>query len=143
MAKSFRKILCPVDFDDNSMVALDFACKLAVENDAKLYVLHAVFAGVDFPLEQYGPVSEELSRTKLDNVASEHLYGRVQYELLVRRGKPAEIIIKVADEVDVDLVVMATHGRTAIAHLLLGSVAEKVVRESPRPVLTLRPSAAA
>jgi universal stress protein A len=141
MAKFFKKILCPVDFDDNSIAALDYACQLAAENEAKLYVLHAVFVGVDFPLEPYGPVSQEPARKKLDEVARDHLHGRVQYEILVRGGKPADIVIKVADELDVDLVVMTTHGRKALTHLLLGSVAEKVVRESTRPVLTLRPSA--
>lgn len=141
MAKFFKKILCPVDFDDNSIAALDYACKLAAENEAKLYVLHSVFVGVDFPLEPYGPVSQEPAKRKLDEIAREHLYGRVQYEVLVRAGKPAEIVIKVANELDADLVVMATHGRAAIQHLFLGSVAEQVIRESTRPVLTLRPSA--
>lgn len=145
MPKFFKKILSPVDFDENSMAALDYACKLAVENEAVLYVLHAIFIPVTspgLPLEQYPPVSEGPARAQLDNAAREHLFGKVRYETLARSGKPADVIIKLAEEIDADLIVMATHGRTGITRLLLGSVAEQVVRESPRPVLTMRPTAA-
>ncbi len=146
MPKFFKKILCPVDFDENSMAALDYTCRLAVDNDAALYVLHAIFIPVTspgLPLEQYPPVSEGPARKQLENVARDHLFGKVRYEILTRSGKPADVIIKLAEEIDADLIVMATHGRTGITRLFLGSVAEQVVRESERPVLTMRPSAAA
>jgi len=146
MAKFFKKILCPVDFDENSMAALDYACRLAAENDAALYVLHAIFIPVtspSLPLEQYPPVTEGPARMQLEKVARDHLHGKVRYEILARSGGPADVVIKAAEDVDADLIVMATHGRTGITRLFLGSVAEKVVRESKRPVLTIRPVKAA
>jgi universal stress protein A len=146
MAKFFKKILCPVDFDENSMAALDYACRLAVENEAVVYVLHAIFVPVTspgLPLEQYPPVSEGPARMELEKVGREHLYGKVRYEILARSGKPADVVMKAADDIDADLIVMSTHGRKGITRLVLGSVAEGVVRESKRPVLTIRPSTTA
>ncbi len=145
MPRFFKKILCPIDFDENSMAALDYACRLAAESEAVLYVLHAIFIPVTspgLPLEQYPPVSEGPARAQLENAARDHLFGKVRYEILARSGKPADVVIKVAEEIDADLIVMATHGRTGITRLFLGSVAEQVVRESKRPVLTIRPTAA-
>ncbi len=63
----------------------------------------------------------------------------VEHETVLRIGNPAEEIIKAEHDYGADLVVMATHGRTGVAHLVLGSVAERVVRESTCPVLTIRP----
>lgn len=142
MAKFFKKILCPIDFDENSTAALDYACRLAAENEAALYVVHAIFVPVTnpgLPLEQYPPVSEGPAKMELEKVAREHLYGKVRYEIVARSGKPADVVMKVADDMDADLIVMSTHGRKGVARLVLGSVAEGVVRESKRPVLTVRP----
>lgn len=128
------------------MAALDYACRLAAENEAVLYVLHAIFVPVTspgLPLEQYPPVSEGPARAKLDKLAREHLYGKVHYEILARGGKPADVVIRFADDIGADLIVMSTHGRQGLTRLVLGSVAEEVVRESNRPVLTVRPGAAA
>jgi universal stress protein A len=141
MAGYFKKILCPVDFEANSIAALKYARDLAKNDDATLYVLHAFFVPVTspgFPLEPRS-VSQEPSRIELENIAQEHLKGRVRYELIVRKGKPAEVINSAAEELNVDLVVLATHGRTGVTRLVLGSVAEQVVRTSKKPVLTLRP----
>jgi len=134
----FKKILCPVAFNDNSIAALDYARALALESGAMLYVMNVVF----LPLETLEPrpaVSEEPSRLALDKLARERFHGKVRYKLLVRIGQPAELISQTAEELDVDLIVMATHGRTGVSHLFLGSVAEHVVRTATRPVLTIRP----
>ncbi|MGO9450408.1 MAG: universal stress protein [Candidatus Binataceae bacterium] len=142
MAKFFKKILCPVDFDDNSMAALHYARDLAKEHDATLYVLHVVFVPVaspGFPLEPYPVVSDEPGKLELEKIAKKYLDGKVRYELACRTGKPAETISQAAEDFNVDLIVMATHGRKGVTHLLLGSVAEHVVRASNRPVLTIRP----
>ncbi|MGO9607256.1 MAG: universal stress protein [Candidatus Binataceae bacterium] len=142
MAKFFKRILCPVDFDDNSMVALQYARDLAKEHDATLYLMHVVFipvASPGFPREPYPVVSDEPRKLELEKIAKKYLDGKVRYELACRTGKPAETISQAAEDFDVDLVVMATHGRTGVFHLLLGSVAEHVVRASKRPVLTIRP----
>ncbi len=140
MPKLFKKILCPIQFDDNSIAALDQACELAHESDATLYVMNVVF----LPLANLEPrplLSEEPSRLALEKLARAHLHGKVGYKLLVRTGKPAEVINQTAEELGVDLIVMATHGRTGVSHLFLGSVAEQVVRTAKPPVLTIRPAA--
>jgi universal stress protein A len=140
----FKKILCPIDFDDNSIAALQYARDLARQNDATLHILHVVYmplGGPHFPLEPYPAVSEDPSKLELQKIAREHLDGRVRYELAIRTGKPAEAINQVAEDFDVDLIVMATHGKTGVTRLFLGSVAEDVVRTSKRPVLTIRPTA--
>jgi nucleotide-binding universal stress UspA family protein len=133
MAQFFRRILCPVDFDESSIAALDYAADLAKDNDAALYLLHVVSGVVPI-------VSQQPSLAELEGLAGKHVKGKVRYyELLTRSGDPAEVIMNVAQEMGVDVVVMATHGRKGVGRLFLGSVAEKVVRGSARPVLTIRP----
>lgn len=119
----FKKILCPIDFDDNSIAALDYARDLAKEHDAILCVLHVVLVllpGTGFPLEPYPVVSDEPSKLELQKIARERLDGKVQYELVNRTGHPAETIIQVAEDFNVDLIVMATHGRTGWQPAVLG-----------------------
>ena len=146
MPQLFRKILCPVDFDDNSMAALDLACKVAVQNDAALCLLHVVpfplAAGEIGPLPSESlPVWERGAQVKLEQIGRERIPSSVRCEIASRSGQPIEEIIAAERELGVDLVVMATHGRSrsAVGHFFLGSVAERVVRESLRPVLIVPP----
>ena len=142
MAKLFTKILCPVDFDENSMAALDFAARIASENDATLYLMYVVFVPLvrpGYPLEPPPVVSDEPSKAELEKIARKRIPGKVRHEVVVKIGQPAEAIIKAADELNPDLIVMATHGRRGVVRFFLGSVAERVVRESTRPVLIVRP----
>ncbi len=137
--QKFKKILCPIDFDEHSIAALDYASDLAQESGALLYVMNVVFA----PLEDQDPgqvVAQEPSRQALLKVARARLQGKVRYEIVVKTGKPAELINQAAEELDVVLIVMATHGRKGVSHLFLGSVTEHVVRAAKRPVLTIRPA---
>jgi universal stress protein A len=142
--KLFQKILCPVDFDDGSASALDSAIRLARENQAKIYLIHVVplplGAGRIAPisLEPYR-AQHDAAMERLQAIAKEKLEGKLNYEIVLRSGDPAENIIEAEDEIGADIVVMATHGRTGVSHFFLGSVAERVVRESSKPVLTLRP----
>ncbi len=140
MKKLFRKILCPIDPADNMTSSLDVACSLAKEVDGTvclLYVVPVVLAsapGVN-PL----PVSESEAQVLLQKIAQEHLGGKVAYEIYTKvGGQPANVILEAIQELGVDSVVIATHGRKGLGRLILGSVAERIVRESPRPVLTLR-----
>ncbi len=140
MKNLFKKILCPIDFDQSSIAALDAARDLAVDLQATLYVLHAVrlvLSGFPKRFHPY-PMTEQEARARLGDIARDHLEGKVRYELLTRTDEPAEAILRAVEELGVDLVVMATHGRTGLEHFRLGSVAQRVVRESPRPVLTIR-----
>jgi len=143
MTTIFRKILCPVAFSDNSMAALDQAAKLARKSDALLYLMHVQFV----PMGNLAELAEEVTlstqpgKLQLERIARKHL-ARVRHKLLVQFGKPAELIEKAAQDLNVDLIVMATHERTGINRLLLGSIAEHVLRTSKRPVLSFGPGTA-
>jgi nucleotide-binding universal stress UspA family protein len=143
MKKFFNKILCPIDSADNLTSSLDLACDVAEGPDATICLLHVIPA---FPVLAPGvsplTISESEARARLEKLAREHLGCKVKYEIHTKiDGDPAKAILKTADELKVDSVVMATHGRKGLGRLILGSVAERVVRESPRPVLTVRPTA--
>jgi len=141
MAALFEKILCPVDFDDNSMAAVDYARDLAVRSGGKLFLVHIIVPippPPDLPVEPYPPGSVDQAKARLERMAKERLEGKVPYEFCVKVGVPAVEISSTAAEVGAQLIVMATHGRRGLAHFVLGSVAERVVRESRVPVLTIR-----
>jgi universal stress protein A len=135
----FTRILCPADFDDNSLNALRMAVRLAQQSKARLYVLHVLKLRdptvISAPL--LAEEAERLARSALARLSESELAG-VDHETLLRSGHPAQEIIAAETEIGAELVVMGTHGRTGVPHLFLGSVAEKVVRESTCPVLTVR-----
>jgi nucleotide-binding universal stress UspA family protein len=145
MSPIFHRILCPIDFDDNSIAALDLACKLATQNDARVYLMHAdAFpigaTEITVPADPV-PAWEEGSLAKLNEIAAARIPQGLSHEVVTRSGAPAEQIVRAVLELNIDLIVMATHGRqhSAIRHLLMGSVAESVVRESSCPVMVLPP----
>jgi nucleotide-binding universal stress UspA family protein len=143
MATIFRRILCPVDFSQNSTAILDQAAHLARRDDAVVYLTHVVFVPMNDPaeLDRYDvTVSTQPAMLRLQQLARKHL-AKVRHEFIVQVGWPAEVIERIARELEVDLIVMATHGRTGMAHLFLGSIAEHVVRTSQRSVLTFAPGA--
>jgi nucleotide-binding universal stress UspA family protein len=143
----------PTDFSESARQALELATQLAEKFGARIILLH-VF---EFPMAAgqtlYHLLSKELEENRRElyrlvkgqsEDALEALLHQVSGKgvgiepLLIERGVPFEEIIRTAKELAVDLIVMSTHGRTAIPHLLIGSVAEKVVRKAPCPVLTVR-----
>lgn len=153
MRRTISSILVPTDFSAASELALDYAITLADRFGASVHLLHVVedpfAAGVLGP-EVYIGASTSV-RDKLIDQAADRLARlvapadrvRLQVTSEVRVGFPAASICEVADGRRCDLIVMGTHGRTGMAHLLLGSVAEKVVRQAPCPVMTLRSQAVA
>jgi universal stress protein A len=147
MAKLFARILCPIDFSDKSLAVLDFAARIAPQDGATICLLHVVPSPTGarigpIPLEPY-PVELADSKRRLEQVGVQHLQGKVPYEVVTLLGDPATEIIQAVTDLKIDLVVMATHGRKGLSHLFLGSVAEHVVRGSPKPVLTVRPESLA
>jgi nucleotide-binding universal stress UspA family protein len=133
-----RTILCPIDFSSASLAALTEACSMAEEEGSSLIILHVIkpVQGDDLSLPLYdaGYKREMLACLKEvaetpDSVPADH---RVVF------GNPSPTIVRIADEEDLDLIVMGTHGRSGFRRLLLGSVAEAVVRSAPCPVLTIR-----
>ncbi len=141
MIQVFRRILCPIDFSEHSLAAFDVALKIAQQNDAVLCLLNVVIvppAGAGLqpgPIEPH-PNLEKGRHKQLIKLARERIPATVRYETLVVNGDPAGAVLKAARDLDAGLIVMGTHGRKGLSHLVLGSVAERVVRESPMPVLT-------
>jgi len=136
MATLFENILCPVDFDENSIVAAETARDMLQGRDGRLYLLHAM--NFKFPLtdeEATLPLSE--AREKLEEIARKHLGGsKIRYEILVEKSDDtAKSILEAARRIHAGCIVMATHGRKGFDRFLLGSVAESVEREASCPVL--------
>lgn len=137
-----RRVLCPVDFSPHSENALDFALDLAKRLGADVHLVHvfqlpvyalpdgAMMAGPEFTTK----VTTELQKA-LTELARRKEGARIETHLV--EGIPYREVVRMTDELGADLVVMGTHGRTGIRHLLLGSVAERVVRSSKVPVITV------
>lgn len=135
-----KTILCPVDFSAPSNYAFRSACLLAKSCQARLIVLHVVESlltgaagGMLVPLPE---IDDKALVERLKKVRPKNPRIRVEHRLA--DGDPAAEIIRVADETDADVIVLATHGRTGLGRLLMGSVAEQVVRKATCPVVTIK-----
>lgn len=145
MALEFRHILVPVDFGSSSQGALDAAVDLARRFASRLTLVHVyevpayVYSGITTYAvsDLLGPIEEGAHR-QLDRLQREVRERVPETRALLRRGPAAPEILAAIDEELPDLIVMGTHGRRGVSHALMGSVAEKVVRMSPVPVLTMR-----
>jgi nucleotide-binding universal stress UspA family protein len=139
---ALKRILVPHDFSETSEAAVRYGIALARTFGAKLHLLHvsdkARFEmATEFPLGLDGSLKDAL-RERLLKILGPPAQVELQPEFVVQAGAPAAEIVRYAGEQDIDLIVMGTHGRGVIAHAMLGSVAEKVVRTAPCPVLTVR-----
>jgi nucleotide-binding universal stress UspA family protein len=139
---TFKHIVVATDFSQASRGALELARNLAAETGAELSVLHVC----EVPgYSETGPIPYDLV-TPMVTRAQARLDDAVEYVRracpaargLVKIGVPSDQVLAVAGEVHADLVVIGTHGRCGLAHAVMGSVAERVVRLSPVPVLTVR-----
>ncbi len=142
-----RVILCPTDFSANSVVALGIAKDLARQNQATLIVLHVAdtlgpeglgYIEAETRLQPEGRL-EEL-RQQLRRMAPAEPGLEPRY--LLREGDPVTAIEQVVREHHCELVVLGTHGRTGLDHLLMGSIAEKIIRRCPCPALVIKYPAA-
>ncbi len=127
------------------MDALELAGQLAKQNSATVYLLTVIAAPLAATESQPTPVGPSRSfetkcRHRLEAIARKKLAG-VSHEIFIASGNAAPEILNLARERGLDLIVMGTHGRTGMKHFVLGSVAERVVRESLVPVLTIHPKA--
>ena len=143
----FRHILAPTDFSEYSKKAVGSALELARKFGAKLTILHVVELP-PYPVEGYVPPAvnatflDDLERQATQDLAQlvhEAESSNVEVVRLVAVGSPYRRIIDTAEAEQVDLIVMATAGRTGFSHLVMGSIAERVVRTATCPVLTIRP----
>lgn len=143
-----RRILVPTDFSDHSRKALEYGCDLARRYDARLHVVHAVQdlvmmvpePGMAFPLsDDYMGDLKASAEKELAALCSDEMMNGIETVHKVLVGPPFLEIVRYARNEEIDLIVIGTHGRTGLTHVLLGSVAEKVVRKAPCNVFTIRP----
>lgn len=148
----FRRILITTDFSETSLEAIPTAVEIASHFNAELLLVHVLpvdtptpwdippyadFGLASLPLPEYeAQVRQEVER-RLAAVTAKHVHG-VQVRSLVGRGDAAAEVNRIAAAEKADLIVLATHGWTGWRHLVFGSVAEKVLREAPCPVLSVR-----
>ncbi len=144
---AFQKILCPIDFSPGSQQAMRVATRVATEAGAELVLLHCWYVP---PLAMAGDfmlpsnVLEEMqadAQRGLDDAVKEvTALGATRVSALLRTGLPWTTIVSVLEDSSIDLVVIGTHGRTGLSRILLGSVAEKVVRHAPCSVMAVHPN---
>ena len=141
-----KRILFPTDFSEGAVHALPYALDLAKNCDAKLYVLHVIYdvataSGLYVPHVSFDEMYRDLEKSaqkELEKFGYEELKDLKDVEYTVLRGIPYEGILKFAEEKNISIIVIATHGRKGLDRFLFGSTAEKVVRYAPCPVLTVR-----
>jgi universal stress protein A len=145
--KAIRTVLAPIDFSATSSLALEYATEMARRCEASLHLLHVVTdADVSPGTEAFWGFSEDAVQKKWVEEATTQLaalcladeHAALRVVRAVEIGTPFVGIVRYARTHDIDLIVMGTHGRGAVQHLLLGSVAEQIVRQAPCPVLTVR-----
>jgi nucleotide-binding universal stress UspA family protein len=147
-AMKIKKILFPTDFSEFNDAALEFASRLAAESGAILYILHAddmeqiaaVMSDSGYPFPRDEETRQELHQ-KLERVLP--TVSSVKYQHCYLRGTATGEIIGFAKEQGIGLIVMASHGRTGLRRLLMGSTAENVMRQAPCPVLIVKQPAEA
>ncbi len=147
---AIHRIVCPVDFSETSERAVQYAVALARQLGAGLHLVHAwqmpVYAFPDGAVilgpDVVAEITGELQRS-LDAMIARHKEPELAIEGHLMQGVPDREIVRMAKELGVELIVMGTHGRTGLPHLFLGSVAERVVRTSDVPVLTVPPDRSA
>jgi nucleotide-binding universal stress UspA family protein len=142
-----RSIVAPSDFSSHSQQAVRYACRLAERLGSTLHLLHVLSevlpAGPD-PLlmpvmpPQFYKENEDRAHETLNRLLDPSWGKPPSVVTAVRWGSPVESIVAYSLEHKIDLIIIATHGRTGLSHVLLGSVAEHIVREAPCPVLTIR-----
>ncbi len=149
MTKDIRTILVPIDFSASAHAALDYAAMLADRFGADIHLVHVCEVPPMMTMDAYAVTSLDWNR-KLGEAAERDLAtatarlkdaAKVSTEVLF--GNPAKCIVTAATTNRSDLIVMGTHGHGAVMHLLMGNVAERVVRTAPCPVLTVREQGAA
>ncbi len=144
---ALKNILVPTDFSETSDVALTYARELASAFQSALHVLHVLadpyaqpwaVETSEFSLSGLAKQWEDGANERLTNLFSKTERKKLGVRLVTRLGHPVVQILHYAKDEAIDLIVMGTLGRGPVAHMLIGSVAEKVVRQAPCPVLTVR-----
>jgi len=146
MSRFFDKILTAVDFSENSDRAFEYALTLAAKFDAELTIMHVVNEPVDLrgfyvphiSFEQLEKEIEDGAMKMMEDFCSMRLGTFTNYKTTIVTGIPYDEINRKADEIGASLIVLGTHGRRGLDHLIFGSTAERVVRSANCPVMTIR-----
>lgn len=136
-----KRILVPIDFSETSEAALKYGIALARAFGAHLYLLHVPehpgeAAEAEYPIGLFETM-QNAAHDRLGHLLTDAETRELRPDSTMRMGVPCDEIVRFAQERNIDLIVMGTHGRTGIARVVIGSVAEKVVRKAPCPVLTV------
>ncbi len=145
-----KKILFPVDLTANSSKFLPYVRLFSEKYNSMIYLLHVsedlrLWYRVDVPdlprdsLNLFQKEALEVAEKAMNNVCEEQLQGCPNFQRRIISGDPVTEILKFIDAEEIDLVIMGTHGRKGLEHVLFGSVAENVVKKSPVPVMTINP----
>ena len=137
-----RKVLVPLDFSDPSQQAIQYARRFAAPSNAELLLLY-VIEPVAYPAElgvviNLDAALAERALGELEKLRQQHLGDYPSARCVVRSGVADAEIVNTAGDEHADLIVIGTHGFSGLKHLLLGSTAERVIRDAPCPVLTVR-----
>ena len=143
----YKKVLFCTDFSENSDYAFEFAYGIAKRDEGLLYILHVIPENTNqiyvrnmLDIEQIRKIQKGIQKD-LDNKYKErylkNMDNGIRYEIVTKSGREDEEIINFAKTEKVDIIVLGTHGRTGIEHVFFGSVAEKVLRQSPFPILVI------
>ena len=147
MTIQIQRILLPTDFSTYSAAATKYACELAMRFDSELHILHTLehhlsstpTFGFGLDLPTFISESKAAAEKKLAGIVDSGWSAGRTVIKAVSEGSPRVEIVRYAREANIDLIVLSTHGRSGLSHVMLGSVAESVVRTAPCPVLTVRP----
>jgi nucleotide-binding universal stress UspA family protein len=143
-----QALLVPTDFSSHSGRALDHAIALARALDARVHLLHAVhlpaaaaLGEVELLTDDIRPRMRDAAARKLEKARQKVAGAGVEAQTHLEEGSPAEVIVRLAETLSADLIVMGMHGWSGIPHIVLGSTAERVIRTAPCPVMTVREGA--
>jgi len=143
---ALKRILVPTDFSEESLKAIRYAIRFAEQFAASVTLVH-VFEPITYPVDMgYVPVAMQThwdslrasASQRLEGLAKQELKASVQGDTIVRCGSAFNEIVTVAKDLNIDLIIIATHGYSGLKHLVMGSTAERVVRHAPCPVLVVR-----
>ena len=143
MPREFKTILCPTDFSEESYRAIEYGLRFAKGADGTLILAHIIHVPSGELQQPDGHVlnfeeAKQRTITLLEELWAKRLQSYSKCELLVDIGDPHEVLISMATQRKADLIVIATHGRSGLQHLVMGSVAEKIIRDAPCPLFVVR-----
>jgi nucleotide-binding universal stress UspA family protein len=142
-----KKILFPLDLTENSSKILPYVLSICEKYNSKVYLLHVVqdlnkWGKLYVPhpsMDKFQKEAIECAKKAMDRICEKELLGCPNFQKMVVSGDEVDEILKVVESEGIDLLIMGTHGRKGLEHVIFGSVTENVVKKSPAPVLTINP----